>query len=143
MKIKKINSFDYNIYVYSNIIDDNNIIDGIKVLIKKLQRKLKLHGFYKVEVCKKEIGLFIELIQIDKSYYMDILELKIEIKDIDIYYKTIDYFIIKDLSYKYFYQDYYYGLINDNFFDIMKLIEFGEFVFGKQLNDFLQNRIIL
>ena len=57
MKIEKINDTDYKIYYYKNIINEKSLYEDIKEIIKKIQKKLKLHGFYKVIAINKKVGL--------------------------------------------------------------------------------------
>lgn len=129
MKIENINERDYKIYYYKNRLDEKSLYDDIKELIKKIQRKLKLNGFYKVIAINKNVGLFLELKRLDDSFYKNILDLNIEIKEDNIYYKTADYFVIKDLhdiSYK---DGMYYCIVDDDFDEILEKVEFGDFVF--------------
>ena len=125
MKIENINERDYKIYYYKNRLDEKSLYDDIKELIKKIQKKLKLNGFYKVIAINKNVGLFLELKRLDDSFYKNILDLNIEIKEDNIYYKTEDYFIIKDLhdiSYK---DGMYYCIVDDDFDEILEKVEFG------------------
>lgn len=129
MKIENINERDYKIYYYKNRFDEKSLYDDIKELIKKIQKKLKLNGFYKVIAINKNVGLFLELKRLDDSFYKNILDLNIEIKEDNIYYKTADYFVIKDLhdiSYK---DGMYYCIVDDDFDEILEKVEFGDFVF--------------
>ena len=127
MKIDKINETDYKIYYYKSI--DNNLYDEVKEIIKSIQKRLKLNGFYKVLVINKKIGLFIKLKRLDNNLYKDTLELKIEEKDITVYYKTADYFIIKDSSNISYKDGLYYCIVDDDFDGILEKVEFGDFVF--------------
>ena len=129
MKIENINERDYKIYYYKNRFDEKSLYDDIKELIKKIQKKLKLNGFYKVIAINKNVGLFLELKRLDDSFYKNILDLNIEIKEDNIYYKTADYFVIKDLhdiSYK---DGMYYCIVDESFDGILEKVEFGDFVF--------------
>ena len=127
MKINKINDTDYKIYYYKDV-DHKSLYDEVKEIIKRIQKRLKLKGLYKVIVINKEIGLFIELRRLGDTYYKDNLDLKIEFKDSTIYYKTTDYFVIKglsDISYK---EGFYYCIVDDSFDEILEKVEFGDFV---------------
>ena len=129
MKIEKINDTDYRIYYYKNIIDEKSLYDDIKEIIKKIQKKLKLHGFYKVIAINKKIGLFLELKRLEDSFYKNTLDLKIEIKDSDIYYKTTDYFIIKNMPNIRYKDGMYYCIVDDDFDEMLEKVEFGDFIF--------------
>ena len=135
MKIERINDKDYNIYYYEHIISNDNLNERVKELLKKLQRKLKLNGFYKVIVINKEIGLFFQLIHINDSFYKNNLDLKIDISNSNIYYKTKDYFIIKNSSNILYYDGYYYCVVDKSFDNILEKVEFGEFIFEEDILD--------
>ena len=129
MKIDKINETDYKIYYYSSKIDEKSLYSDIKELIKKIQKRLKLNGFYKVITINKKVGLFIELKRLDDSFYKDSLDLKIEIKDTDVYYRTSDYFIIKDFPDIKYKDGMYYCIVDESFDEILEKVEFGDFIF--------------
>lgn len=129
MKIEKINDTDYKVYYYRSI-SDKSLYDGVKELVKKVQKKLKLNGFYQVIVVNKKIGLFLELKKSNDSFYKNTLDLKIEVKDLDVYYKTTDYFIIKDSSHVSYKDGVYYCIVDDFFDGILEKVEFGDFVFN-------------
>lgn len=129
MKINKINDTDYKIYYYKSIINEESLYNDIKELVKKIQKRLKLKGFYKVLVINKKIGLFIELKRIEDSFYKNTLDLKIEIIDSNVYFKTPDYFIIKDLSNIRYKDGMFYCVVDDSFDEVLEKVEFGDFVF--------------
>ena len=129
MKIQKINDTDYVIYIFSS-----NYKEEIKDVIKRIQKLLKLNGFYKVIVNYKKIGSFIKLIRLEDAFYKNTLDLKIEEVDEDIYFKTKDYFIIKDCFIKKYFDEYYYALVDDSFDKILEKVEFGDFVFGYEFD---------
>ncbi|MBR3145947.1 MAG: hypothetical protein IKF47_01660 [Bacilli bacterium] len=130
MKIEKINDTDYKIYYYRNIIDDKFLYNDIKELIKKIQKRLKLNGFYKVIAINKKVGLFIELKRLEDAFYKNTLDLKIEIKEDNVYYKTSDYFVIRNVSNIKYKDGMYYCIVDDSFDEIFEKVEFGEFIFG-------------
>ena len=134
MKIRKLNETDYVIYLFNKDIDFNNINEEVKRIIKKIQKLLKLKGFYRTVVVSKSIGLFIKLIKLDDAFYKNTLDLKIEIRDEDIYFKTDDYFKIDNLSKVVYLDGMYYCIIDDSFEEILEKVEFGSFVFGDEIN---------
>lgn len=129
MKIEKINNTDYKIYYYRSI-DNKSLYDEVKELIKRVQKRLKLKGYYKVLVINKNIGLFIKLKRIEDSLYKNTLDLKIEIEDKDVYYQTTDYFVIRNLSNIKYKDGMYYCIVDDSFDEILEKVEFGDFIFG-------------
>ena len=128
MKIDKINDTDYQIYIYK--YNEKLSIDDIKVLLNKLKNKLNLSGSYKVVFTNKNIGTFIEITRIEKSSYKNVLDLRIIEEDEEIYFKTDDYFVIKDMDHIKYFDKYYYVLVDNSFDKILEKVEFGEFVFG-------------
>ena len=136
MKIYKLNDGNYKVYYYK----DN---DEVKEIIKRIQKRLKLNGFYKVLVINKKIGLFIELKRIEDNFYKNTLELKIDIKDSDVYFKTKDYFVIKDLSNIRYKDEMYYCIVDESFDEILEKVEFGDFVFGYDIDDIMNNTYVI
>ena len=143
MKISKINDTDYKIYYYKDNINKDCLYDRIRDIIKSIQKRLKLKGFYKVVVFCKKIGLFIQLIYVDDNLYKNILDLKIEIIDDDVYFKTSDYFVIKDLSNIRYFNNMYYVLVNDDFDRVLDRIEFGEFLFGYDVLEIIDKTYVI
>ena len=134
MKIERINDTDYKIYYYEKPINNNTIYDDIKILLKRLQKRLKLNGFYKVIVTNKKIGLFLKLIHIDDVFYKNSLDLKIEINNDNIYYKTEDYFLINNSKEIRYLDEYYYCVVDEDFDEILEKVEFGDFIFEKDID---------
>ena len=130
MKIEKISNTDYRIYYYKSIFDEKSLYNDIKELVKKIQKRLKLSGFYKVTVISKKIGLFLELKRLEDSFYKNTLDLKIEVKDAEVFYQTTDYFIIKNLSNIKYKDGMFYCIVDDSFDEVLEKVEFGDFVFG-------------
>ncbi len=128
MKIERLNESDYKIYYYKSI-DNKVLYDEVKDLIKSVQKRLKLKGFYKAIVINKNIGLFIQLKKIEETFYKNTLDLKIEIKDLDVYYKTEDYFVIKGLSNIKYKDGMFYCVVDESFDKILEKVEFGDFIF--------------
>ena len=144
MKIERINNTDYKIYFYKSKLLKDSLIEDIKELIKDLQRRLKLKGFYKVIVFYKEVGLFIQLIRMEDSFYKNTLDLKIEIRDNDdVYFKTQDYFVIKDSSQIRYFDGYYYCIVDECFDDILEKVEFGDFIFGYDIYDIIDKTYVI
>ncbi|MBQ9018897.1 MAG: hypothetical protein IJ097_01120 [Bacilli bacterium] len=144
MKIEKINATDYKIYFYKTKLLKDNLIDDIKDIIKKLQKRLKLKGFYRVIVLYKNIGLFFQLIRLEDSFYKNTLDLKIEIRDNDdVYFKTKDYFLIKDFAQVKYFDGYYYCLVDECFDEILEKVEFGDFIFGYDIYDVIDKAYVI
>lgn len=144
MKIDKVSETDYKIYMYNFNIDEKNINEDIKLIVKKLQKRLKLKGFYKVISAIKKCGLFLEVKKIEDSFYRDTLDLRIIVsKDMDVYFKTIDYFLIEKMNVIKYFDKYYYALVDDFFDEIIEKVEFGDFVFGLDIDEMLSSSVVI
>ena len=125
---KKIN--DYN--------DKNEIIKFVKEIFLKYKKKFKMMGFYKVKVYLEEkVGIFLDVVKLDAFDSDSSLDLRVIVYyDEDIYFKTDNYFIIKDILNIKFYDGNYYCLVKD-IYDINFVIEYGEFVYGDNISSML------
>ena len=139
MKIEKIGQQRYFIFfhiLYLKNIDfsKEKIIDTVKRLLKKLKKRLMLRGFYKVGVyLHSKVGLFLELYQLEEFEYDDSLDFRVLVYlDEKIYFKTDDYFILPSDVPIYYDQGFFYCDVS--FIpDMLSVIEFGEFIYGKKL----------
>lgn len=143
MKIYKLNNTDYKIYYYKGIDDNKPLYDEVKELIKSIQKILKINGFYRVLVINKKIGLFIELKRLEDSFYKNTLELKIDIRDEDVYFETTDYFVIKDLSNIRYKDEMYYCIVDESFDEILEKVEFGDFIFGYDVEKIISETYVI
>ena len=139
MKIECINLQQFAIFFNISYLNDmdfskDSLIETVKQLLFKLQSKLVLHGFYKIKVyVQKKVGIFLDLLQIEEFEYADSLDFRITVYlDEKIFFKTKDYFILSDCKNIYFDKNYFY-CDADDISDIMSVVEFGTFVYGKQL----------
>lgn len=138
MRIEKLGKQKFLIFINSLYLstvnsDKEEIIELVKNLLLKLRYRLYFQGFYKVKVyLHSKIGMFLELIQLEKSDYDYTLDFRILVYlDEQIYFKTIDYFILPDVDI-YYLDGYYYCNVSD-ISNINDVIEFGEFLYGKEL----------
>lgn len=149
MKICFTSNDEFSIFVnslYFRIKDYNNkeeIISKVKDILLKVKSKLKLRGFYKIKVyCDSRVGIFIDGVRIDDSN-SNVLDLRVIVYlDCEIYFKTDDYFLIKDCKNIRYYRDNFYCLAND-ISDINEVIEFGEFVYGDMVLEMLDNSCVV
>jgi len=144
MRIEKTSETDFKIYIYADIMNTDDLLHDTGRFIKSLKKKLHLIGFYKVLVCKKKFGIFIILEKLEDSYYKGALDLKVVVLDeLDVYFKTEDYFILKENQNIRFLDSYYYVLIDDYFDFSYDKFEFGDFVFGYDISKLLENNGIV
>ena len=139
MKVEKIGNKEY--YIFFNILYLGNIhftkekiIDVVTKLLKKLRKRLLLHGFYKVKVyLHSKIGLFLEVIQLEEFEYDDSLDFRVIVYfDEKIYFRTKDFFSLPKSGHIYFDDGYFYCDVNV-ISNLLSVVEFGDFIYGKRL----------
>lgn len=139
MRIEKVGMKQFLIFVnnlyYQNLeFTKDNLITFTKDLLLKLKNRLFLQGFYKVKVyVNKNLGLFLEILELERFEYENNLDFKIIIYlEEKIYFKTKDYFILPQNTTVYWDKNFYYCDV-DLVSNINSLVEFGEFIYGKSL----------
>ncbi len=150
MRIEIVSSEKFNIFVNNlylkidNYDNKEEIVDAVKSIICKIRGKLHLRGFYKLKVfVNKKVGLFIEGVKLEGLDYSNTLDLRVVVFfDEDIYFKTEDYFVIRDISNIRYFDGNYYCLVDD-IADINKVVEFGEFIYGEGVLDVMERSILV
>lgn len=139
MKIEKVGEGKYFIFfhiLYLGNVDfhKDKLVELVKSLLQRLKNRLFLHGFYKVRVyLNLKIGLFLELVQLENLDYGDSLDFRILVFfDEKIYFRTKDYFCLPRNVSVYYDNGYFYCDVN-SITDILSVVEFGEFIYGKRL----------
>ena len=143
MKIERMNSTDYLIYDYSSVISEDTIYSDVKRIFQSIRKRILLKGFYRIVVCLKTMGLFLQVIKMEDAFYKDTLDLKIEVYPFDVYFCTEDYFLVKQCSSVYYCEGNYYGLVDDSFDKILEKVEFGSFCFGDKMNTIIRKSMIV
>ena len=151
MKIEVLGKDDYIIFLTKEYLGDidlvqkENLISFIKNYILKLKRYLSLSGFYKVKVFPQDkIGVFLELLKLDDMDLSNNLDLRIIImQDQKFFFETEDYDLIKNYNDKRYYDGHFYCVVDDSFDGILEKVEFGRFIYGKEVNNLLNNGLIL
>lgn len=109
------------------------------IVILKKRYNLVLKGFYEVNVyINKKVGMFIEINKIGEyDFDTEEIDLKIVVHfDSDFYFKTDNYDVISKYKNIKFFEDSYYidvDDIGDN--EVIKIIEMGEFIYGKDSDE--------
>lgn len=150
MRVEIFSDGEISIFVsssYKGICDcyeKEKLVEVVKDVVKKLKRKLKLKGFYKLKVFfNKVIGIFIRAIKVDEVEYSNVLDLRVIVyTDQDIYFETDDYFRIKDVKNVRFYKNKFYCLVDD-IFNIYKVVDWGRFIYGEEVLDMLDNSCLV
>ena len=147
MRIESYGKFDFKIFINSDYIGDLDysnkelVINFIKKLLVKLKSKLSMRGFYKIRVYPNDkIGMFLDVTKLDDIDLSNNLDLRIIIMyDEDYYFETEDYDLIKncnDLRYK---DGFFYCLVDNSFDKVLEKVEFGRFIYGKEVINLLNN----
>lgn len=107
-------------------------------------KRYGLFGYYKCFVCFLEnVGYFLKLTHVDDSYYQSTFDIKWERFVDDIFFKTQDYDCLVEFSKIYYYDSFYYGLLDYFVKDILFITEFGEFVFKSDIPNVINHGIII
>ncbi len=142
MHIERITDTDYKISIIFKI-EEYLVEDTIEKIILKLGKRIKLNGFYNAFLTIKKFGIFLILKKVDNSYYKETFNFKIINKNnLDVYYKTDDYFSINEKKGILYYDGWYYQLLDDSF-NAIKSMDFGEFVFGDDVTRMLDKAVIV
>lgn len=141
------NSLDnYSIFINNNYIDlddysdKDSITKCVKQIVKKIQNRLNLKGFYKLKVyVAKRIGMFVDIIKIDNIGYSNGIDLRVIVYlDEDVYVGVDDYFLINYIDTIRYYNDKYYVKVDD-IVDIFSVVEFGKFIYGREVENMLMS----
>ena len=126
------------LYRYELSLDNlENLNKEIKNIFIKLVKvyKLPLQGYLKVLMyCNKLFGYILEIESLYNDSDFDTIDLKLIVYDnCEFYFKTDDYFIIKDIQNIYCDNEFFYVKLGDldNF---INLIEHGEIIHGFDKN---------
>lgn len=146
MKIETINLKQFLIFINSsyckdiNFFNKDSLIQGVKKILLKLKDKIFLRGFYKVKVyVNAKLGLFLEVNQLEEFEYENSLDFRVIVYlDEKIYFRTEDYFLLPANTNVYYDKKYYYCDV-DEVSDIQSILEFGDFVYGKNLYQVMNN----
>lgn len=133
-------------YLSSICLDEkSSITDVVKETLLKLKNRLNLRGFYKVKVFPhRKLGLFLELTQLEDLEFSNNLDLRVVIYFGEkFYFGTDDYFRIEKYEDIRYFDGKFYCLIDEDFDDILSLIEFGDIIYGEEVINLLNNSVVL
>lgn len=142
---EKFSIFINSCYIKEDIYNDkDDLILYIRNFVLRLRRKLGLRGFYKVRAYyKKSIGIFLDINKLDDLDLVNNLDLRILTFNDDIYFETDDYQLICNFNEKRFMDNKFYCIVDEKVDDIIKICEFGRFIYGKEVINLLNNSKIL
>ena len=151
MKIESCGKSDFKIFVnnsYTQNLDylnKDDVVDFIKKYILKLKNKLMLRGFYKIRVYPKcNVGMFLDIIKLDDIDLSNNLDLRVMIMyDEDFYFETEDYDIIKNCNDIRYMDGLFYCIVDDSIEPLLEKVEFGKFIYGKDVINLLNNSKVL
>ena len=151
MRIEECGKNNYSIFLTKefccgrDIEDKDELISFIKDFILKFKNKLNMRGFYKVRVFPQErVGIFLDVVKIDDIDLTNNLDLRIIVmNDSDIFFGTEYYEIIKDSNEKRYLDGLFYCIVDDSFDQILEKVEWGRFIYGKDVINLLTKGLIL
>ena len=151
MKIEVCAKDNYSIFLNSGFMkgmDVNNkeeLINFIKNFVFKIKNKLNLRGFYKIRVFSHDkVGVFLDVIKLDDIDLSNNLDLRIIImNDAEIFFETDDYDVIADYNEKRYFDGKFYCIVDDLFDKIFEKVEWGRFIYGKDVVMILSKGIII
>ncbi len=151
----KIDIRDNNLIVFLN----NRNIEGIDFCntreLEKYFRDLfiKLSDIYNIELCgsydidvfiDKNSGVILDIKSIDGSYYdYDFVDMNINISKYNNFLYRCDRFIDIDCNVYSYNSSFYYEPLNISFFDIGRLFENCDIIYGKEVYDIKKNGELL
>lgn len=151
MRIETCGKNDYSIFINSNYVNDevylvkDELIKFIKEFIFKIKNRLNLRGFYKIKVyLNKKIGIFLDVNKLDDIDLTNNLDLRVLVlSDVDFYFETDDYEVIEKCNDKRYKDGRFYCIVDDSFDGLLEKVEFGRFIYGKEVINLLNNSLIL
>lgn len=123
----------------------DEVISFVRSIILNKKNVLKMCGFYKVKIYNLDkVGLFIEVIKLDDLDINSLVELRIVYyQDEVFYYETDNYDVIENCNDKRYIDGKFYCIVDDYFDELLTKVEFGRFIYGKDLTKVLNNSIFL
>lgn len=144
--VKSYKIFINKLYIKNVDLNDRDSITLlVKDFLKKMKNKLHLRGFYKVKVFPHQaIGVFLELIQLEELEFSNNLDLRIVVYfDEAFFFETEDYFKISKSSNIRFLDGKFYCLIDDDFDELLEIVEFGRIIYGREVINVLSEGILI
>lgn len=117
------------------LLKENYSIETILSFLKKHQKDLSLNGFYKGIYCSNPLGTFLQMQKIQDSLYRSTVDFQLSEKDFPIFFRADDYEVLsfsKEIRYK---DGDYYTLVDHSFDEILKRLDFGNLVFGLEMEE--------
>lgn len=151
MKIEISGKNNYNIFVNRNYVNDidfsskEELVKFIKKFILSIRSQLNLRGFYKVKVFPHEqVGMFVELIKLDELEFSNNLDLRVIVYlNEKIFFETDDYFVIEKCNEKRYLDGKFFCIVDDYFDSLLSKVEFGRFIYGKEVINLLNKGKVL
>ena len=143
MKLEKINNSDYQLLFPTTLSSEEEILTFVKNVFQDYQKQMDLKGFYQVVILNRIFGLFLQIIQVNDSHYKNIFDYRVVFDDeTNFYFQTKDYFVVEQCQYVYYFDEYFYALVDDSFDEILEKVEFGKFVLESSLDFLSQSDLI-
>lgn len=151
MRIESCGKNNFSIFINNEYVQDivysskEELIMFIKDFIFKVKVKLNMRGFYKIRVYPQEgIGIYLDVDKLDDIDLSNSLDLRVIImNDDNFYFETEDYDLIRNCNDKRYKDGLFYCVVDNDFDKILEKVEFGRFIYGKEVINLLNNSQIL
>lgn len=151
MRIESCGKNNFSIFINNEYVQDivysskEELIMFIKDFIFKVKAKLNMRGFYKIRVYPQEgIGIYLDVDKLDDIDLSNSLDLRVIImNDDNFYFETEDYDLIRNCNDKRYKDGLFYCVVDNDFDKILEKVEFGRFIYGKEVINLLNNSQIL
>lgn len=151
MKIEVCGKDNYSIFLNKeffkgmDLSDRESLIQFIKNFILKFKNKLNMRGFFKIRVFPNEkVGMFLDVVKLDDMELSNNVDLRVIImNDADVFFETEDFEIIKNCNEKRYLDGMFYCVVDEAFDEIFEKVEWGRFIYGKEVINVLTKASIL
>lgn len=151
MRIETCGKDNFNIFINDSYVEKDVysskdvMIDFIKKFILKIRDRLSMRGFYKIRVYPRiGVGIFLDIIKLDDIDLSNNLDLRVIImSDEKFYFETEEYELIRECNDKRYKDGLFYCVVDNNFDKVLEKVEFGRFIYGKEVVNLLNNSLLL
>lgn len=150
MKIEVIDKNSVFIFINSEYLKNSDlsskeeIVKIVKDLVIRFKNRLSLHGFYKVKVfVNKRVGLFLDIDKLEDIEFANTVDLRvIAYLDDKVFFESEDFDILPKESMIYYFNNKFYCNVDD-IPNIIKIADFGRFLYGKEVIQVMDKGIIV
>lgn len=151
MKVEVCGKDSFSIFINRAYVKDidftikDDVINFVRDFIVRLKTRLNLRGFYKIKVFPHDkVGFFLDVVKLDDMDMSNNLDLRIIImSECDIFFETDNYELINTCNEKRYFDGLFYCIVDDSFDEILEKVEWGRFIYGREVVNLLTKGLIL